>query len=49
MKAAGSCKFVCIIGADELAGNSVSVKNLQDGSQVTVAFSDVTEYLKERL
>ena len=49
MKAAGSCKFVCIIGADELAGNSVSVKNLQDGSQVTIALSDVTEYLKERL
>lgn len=49
MKAAGSCKFACIIGADELANNSVSVKNLQDGSQETIALSDVTEYLKARL
>lgn len=49
MKIAGSCKFACIIGADELANNSVSVKNMNDGSQVSIALSDVTEYLKARL
>lgn len=49
MKIAGACKFACIIGADELANNSVSVKNMNDGSQVSIALSDVTEYLKARL
>ncbi|MBQ3695142.1 MAG: histidine--tRNA ligase [Synergistaceae bacterium] len=49
MKIAGACKFACIIGADELANNSVSVKNMNDGSQITIALSDVTEYLKARL
>ena len=49
MKIAGSCKFACIIGADELANNSVSVKNLQDGSQVTISLNDAPEYLKARL
>ena len=49
MKIAGSCKFACIIGADELENNNVSVKNMNDGSQITIALSDVTEYLKARL
>ena len=49
MKIAGACKFACIIGTDELANNSVSVKNLQDGSQITIAMSDAPEYLKARL
>lgn len=49
MKIAGACKFACIIGADELANHSVSVKNMNDGSQITIALSDVTEYLKARL
>lgn len=49
MKIAGACKFACIIGADELANNSVSVKNMNDGSQITIAMSDAPEYLKARL
>lgn len=49
MKIAGSCKFACIIGADELADNKVSVKNMNDGSQITIAITDAAEYLKSRL
>lgn len=49
MKIAGACKFACIIGADELADNNVSVKNMNDGSQITIAITDAAEYLKSRL
>ncbi len=49
MKAVGSCKFACIIGTDEIANHSVSVKNLQDGLQETIAYDDVTEYIKSRV
>ena len=49
MKAAGSCKFACIIGPDELAANVVAVKNLQEGSQEKVSREEVVNYLKTRL
>ena len=49
MKNAGSCKFACIIGADELAKNSVSIKNLIDGTQVNIKFDDAVKYLQEKL
>ena len=46
MKSASACKFACIIGPDELARNSASIKNLQDGSQVLVALKDIPDYIK---
>ena len=49
MKAAGSCKFACIIGPDELADDVVAVKNLQEGSQEKVSINEVVSYLKARL
>lgn len=49
MKIAGTCKFACIIGADEIANNTVSVKNLSDGSQVNIPVNEAVNYLKENL
>ena len=49
MKAAGVCKFACIIGPDELANNVVAVKNLDDGSQEKISREEVVSYLKAKL
>ncbi|MBR1657197.1 MAG: histidine--tRNA ligase [Synergistaceae bacterium] len=49
MKSAGSCKFACIIGADERANNSVAVKNLSDGSQISIPVDEAVTYIKERM
>ena len=40
--------FVAVIGADELANNTVTVKNMKTGQQVTVPRSDVRSTLVER-
>ena len=49
MKSAGACRFACIIGADELAGGNVAVKNLNDGSQENIPMNEAVNYLKERV
>ena len=49
MKSAGACKFACIVGADERANNTVAVKNLSDGLQVSVSIPEVASYIKERI
>ena len=49
MKNAGACKFACIIGPDEIANNVVAVKNLGDGSQVTVKRSEVVRYIMQEI
>lgn len=45
MKSAGACKFACIIGADERADDSVSIKNLADGSQVRIPRSEAVRHI----
>ena len=45
MKAAGNCEFACIIGADEIANDSVSLKNLSEGTQISIPMN-VEEILK---
>ena len=49
MKAAGACKFACLIGSEELKNNTVSIKNMNDGSQVSIAFSEAANYVKKSL
>ena len=49
MKSAGACRFACIVGADERESNTVAVKNLSDGSQVSVPISEAVNYIKERV
>jgi histidyl-tRNA synthetase len=39
--------FVAVIGADELASNTVTVKNMRTGEQVTVARADVRRTIVE--
>ena len=45
MKAAGSCKFACIIGPEEIENGTVSIKNLADGSQANVPMNEAVNYL----
>jgi histidyl-tRNA synthetase len=40
--------FVAVIGADELANNTVTVKNMKTGQQVTVPHSNVRRTLAEQ-
>ena len=49
MKAAGSCKFACIIGPDEINNNTVAVKDLVNGSQESIKVSEAANYIKTRL
>ena len=49
MKNAGSCNFACIIGSEEIAKNSVSVKNLSDGTQVNIPISEAVEYINHQV
>ncbi len=48
MKAAGACKFAFIVGADERANETVAVKNLSDGSQVSIPMSEAVKYVNYR-
>ncbi|MBQ3402085.1 MAG: histidine--tRNA ligase [Synergistaceae bacterium] len=49
MKSAGTCRFACIIGADEAANDTVSVKDMEDGSQVSIPAGEAVSYLKGRI
>ena len=49
MKSAGACKFACIVGADERMNNAVAVKNLSDGTQVSIPISEATSYISKRI
>ena len=49
MKAAGACRFACIVGADERANNAVTVKNLADGTQVNIPVDETVKYIMERV
>ena len=49
MKSAGTCRFACIIGADEAANDTVSVKDREDGSQVSIPAGEAVSYLKGRI
>ena len=49
MKIAGTCKFACIIGAEEIANNTVSIKNMSDGSQINVPMGDAIKKLDEKI
>ena len=49
MKSAGTCRFACILGADEAANDTVSVKDMEDGSQVSIPAGEAVSYLKGRI
>ena len=49
MKAAGACKFACIIGSEEIANGTVAVKNLSDGSQNNISINEAANYLSNML
>ena len=42
-------KYVVIIGEDEVANNTVSVKNMITGEQQTVSINDALEIIKEKV
>lgn len=48
MKSAGNAGavWVCIVGAQELADNTVAVKNMESGVQIVAPADKVTEYLR---
>lgn len=48
MKTAGACKFACILGADEIANNTVSIKDMRDGSQVNISINEAVNYISGR-
>ena len=49
MKAAGSCKFACIIGSEEREKNLVAIKDLTNSTQESIAISEAVNYIKARL
>lgn len=49
MRSAGACKFACIIGADERMNETVAVKNLADGGQVSVKIGEAVKHIKEMI
>lgn len=49
MKIAGACKFACIVGNDERMNNTVAVKNLADGTQISIPISEAVSYIRERI
>lgn len=51
MKKAGNsgAKFAIILGDQEVEQQMAAVKNLQEGEQMTVAFSELAQYFKENL
>ena len=46
---AAGAHFALIIGEDELAANSVTIKPMRGGEQVTVAASEAASYLMQQL
>ena len=49
MKNAGTSEFACIIGESERESNSVSIKDMKEGTQTTIPMSEAVKYLRERL
>ena len=49
MKSAGACDFACIIGESERESESVAVKNMKDGVQMSIPVSEAVNYLREKL
>ena len=49
MKIAGACKFACIVGADERMNNTVAVKNLSDGTQISIPINEAVNYFREKI
>jgi histidyl-tRNA synthetase len=46
MKSAASAAYACIIGPDEAANKTVSVKNMETGEQTTVPLEDVARHIR---
>lgn len=49
MKNAGTCKFACIIGQEERENKCVAVKDMREGTQITVSVNEAVNYIRERL
>lgn len=49
LKSAGNADFACIIGPDEIKNGVVSLKNMRDGSQISIKNSELSGYLKIKL
>ena len=49
MKAAGACRFACIIGPEERERNSAAVKDMKDGTQENIPLSEAAKYIREKL
>ena len=45
MKSAGTCKFACIIGPDEIKNNTVSIKDMRGGSQINIPMNEAAVFL----
>jgi histidyl-tRNA synthetase len=45
MKSAGAAAWACIIGPEELAKKSVTVRNMRSGEQTSVSLEDAARYL----
>lgn len=49
LKSASSANFACIIGPDEIKNSVVSLKNMADGSQISIKNNELAGYLKIKL
>ena len=49
MKNAGTCKFACIIGADEIKNNTVSIKDMADGTQINISMNEAVNYILTKI
>ncbi|MBQ3653016.1 MAG: histidine--tRNA ligase [Synergistaceae bacterium] len=49
VKAAGACRFACIIGPEERERNSAAVKDMKDGTQENIPLSEAAKYIREKL
>jgi len=46
MKSASKAAFACIIGPEEVANKSVTVKNMKNGEQTLIPLEDASQYIK---
>ncbi|MBQ8692471.1 MAG: histidine--tRNA ligase, partial [Synergistaceae bacterium] len=46
LKAAGNAKFACILGPDEIKNKVVTLKDMADGSQVSISNDELIDYIK---
>ncbi|KAB2871676.1 MAG: histidine--tRNA ligase, partial [Bacteroidales bacterium] len=42
-------KFVVIAGENEVQNNQLSVKNMETGEQVSIAYSEISNYIKKNI